>query len=365
MKSRTEIRNSIEFRKSQRNFNILKMLVKRHLKMIFADHMRMMYTLMVPVIIFIVYLLFLREMEINAVENELLRRNINLTSTDGQALAGQIHSIIDCWMFSGLLSISALTISLQTNALLVTDKENGVNRDFVSSPINKNILIISYFIYNFLITIFLTFIIWIVCLVTLGIYQGIGSYGDLGGFVLNARDIFTTIGITLFSCLLATLINTFICLFINTEGTLASVIAAFSAAAGFLMGAYMPISLLKPEGIQYLCAVFPLTYACALSRFGFLATPFTRLGLFIEGHPSLIAGAIFDGKPVTGAEVISTVENSFGYKVNFFGAASLGEGFSTLVVVVFIILFLGLNIAFAGRLAKLEKKPLFRKHNKN
>ena len=54
-----------------RNFHVLMMLTKRHLKMIFANHIRMMYTLMVPIVILVVYILFLRDMEIMAAENAL------------------------------------------------------------------------------------------------------------------------------------------------------------------------------------------------------------------------------------------------------------------------------------------------------
>lgn len=328
-----------------RNFHVLMMLTKRHLKMIFANHIRMMYTLMVPIVILVVYILFLRDMEIMAVENALYGEGIQ---TMDEGLMGQVRSIIDGWMMAGLLAISIITISLQTNSLIVEDKEHGINRDFVASPINKNVLIASYFLYNFIVTSILSLIIFVICMIT------IGAYGE---FMVSFVDFFSIFGIMLFSVLLSTLITTFVCLFINTEGVLASIIAVFSAGAGFLMGAYMPIAML-PKGIQYLCAVFPLTYPCALTRFAFLSTPFKRLGEYLAANPQLVP----EGHSVE--EILSLVETSFGYRIDFFGASNIGPDLSFVVTLVFMVLFLSLNIIFAGRLAKLERKTMIKPKNK-
>ena len=341
-------KNEVEFNLKQRNFHILWTLTKRHLKMIFSNHTRMMYTLMVPVVILIIYILFLRDLEITMAENTLSDIYQLSAGSLNSDLLKYVSSIIDSWMMSGLLAISIITISLQTNSLIVEDKEHGINRDFVSSPINKNILIISYFLYNFIVTSFLSIIVFVICMVTIGIY---------GEFMISFGDFFFILIIILFSTILSTLITTFVCLFINTEVVLASIIAIFSAGAGFLMGAYMPASML-PKGIQYFCAVFPLTYPCALTRFGFLKTPLAKLQEFLTSNPSLIPNGY------TCESLINVVEENFGYKVNFFGAANIGPNLSSLVMFAFIVLFLILNIIFAGRLARLEKKPLKIGNNK-
>lgn len=328
----------------QRHFNILFMLTRRHLKMIFANRIRMMYTLMVPVIILVVYILFLRQLEISSIQANLP----GLAANDNPQLLKHISTIVDSWMLSGLLSISTITVSLQINSLIVEDKEHGINRDFIASPVSRRVLIFSYFLYNFLVTALLSLVVFIICILFLAIQ---------GEFVMGAADFFGSLGVMLFSCILSTLITTFICLFVNAEGVLASIIAAFSAAAGFLMGAYMPISML-PTGIRYACAVFPLTYACALSRFGFLATPFVNLGNYLAANPSIVP------EGYTATQIMETIEGGFGYRIDFFGAAKIDVGYSALVVVVFLLLFLVLNILCSKRLAKIENKPLFRRAKK-
>jgi len=331
----------------KRNLNIFLTLTKRHLKMIFSNKIRMFYTLMVPIIILVIYIIFLRNMELTAVENELQKMAIDVNNKE---LMYKISMVVDAWMLSGIVSISSVTISLQTNSLIVEDKENGINKDFVSSPINKNILIASYFIYNFLITIFLTFLVLITSFIFLAFY---------GEMYLNFTDIITMFGTVFLTCIPTTLLTVFICIFIKTEPILASVIAIFSAAIGFLTGAYMPISMLaKP--IQYFCAFIPGTYSCSLIRFSFLENPINGLEAYLVANPNILPA----GKSAT--DVMNLIRNNFGFNVNFF-EMPLTPAYSVLVTGIFFIIFLILNLIFCGRLAKIEDKPIIekiKKHNK-
>ena len=329
MKNNTSFKN---------NLNIFFTLTKRHLKMIFSNKIRMFYTLMVPIIILIIYIIFLRNMELTAVENELLKRGIDVKNAE---LMKHISTIVDAWMLSGIVSISAVTISLQTNSLIVEDKENGVNKDFVSSPINKNILIASYFLYNFVITFFLTFLVLLTSFIFLAVY---------GEMYLNFTDIIMMIGTVFLTTIPTTLLTVFICIFIKTEPVLASVIAIFSAAIGFLTGAYMPISMLtKP--IQYLCAFIPGTYSTSLIRFSYLDSPINNLASYLKANPALLPSG------ETADSISELVINSFGYKVNFF-EMNVTPALSVLVTFIFFVIFLVLNIIFSKKLATVEDKPI-------
>lgn len=54
-----------------RGTEIFFQLTRRHLLVFFKNKVRVMYTLLVPVIIFAVYIFFLRELELSAVRNTL------------------------------------------------------------------------------------------------------------------------------------------------------------------------------------------------------------------------------------------------------------------------------------------------------
>ena len=131
-------------------------LVKRHLLVFFRNKLRMFFTLMVPFIIFVIYILFLRDLELNSVSSVLADLAEKHNAPEIKALSAnaefmkKVETLIDSWMLSGIIAISTMTVSLQTNTMIVADRETGVNKDFVSSPINRNLLIGSYFLFNFI-----------------------------------------------------------------------------------------------------------------------------------------------------------------------------------------------------------------------
>ena len=99
-------------------------LTRRHLLVLFRNKLRVFFTVMAPIIIFAVYILFLRNMELGTVESAILQLNLdkgyNLNYSE---IEKPIKCIVDSWMLSGIIAISSLTVSLQTNNIIVSDKE--------------------------------------------------------------------------------------------------------------------------------------------------------------------------------------------------------------------------------------------------
>ena len=298
-------------------------LTRRHLLVFFKNKVRLLYTLLVPVIIFAVYIFFLRNLELSTVENTLYRMGIE----PNEQLNKYIGTLVDSWMLSGIAALSTITVSLQTNTVFVEDKQSGVNRDFASAPIKRGALIGSYVIFNFLVTLLVCVVYLIICCVYLACMQE---------FFLDVLDFFTVFGVTLYATISSTLMTVFICAFIKTEGTMASLVAVFSTAVGFLIGAYMPLGML-PNWVQTLCAFIPGTYACALLRYSFMATPIAELEHYVVEVMQL----------VNGQELIAELTGSFGYNLEFF-AVTVGPAYQTLALTVFNIVFLVLNI-FSGK----------------
>ena len=325
-----------------RNADIFFQLTRRHLLVFFKNKIRLFYTLLVPVIIFVVYLFFLRDLELSGIKSSLVQ--MGLESSDSEmrtvidgllqdaAFWKHVNTLVDSWMLSGIIGLSAITVSLQTNAVIVEDKENGVNRDFVSSPIPKNLLIGSYFFFNFIVTILVCFAFLLVCLIYLA---------AAGEFVLTFVDFLTVLTVMLFSTISATLVTVFICSAIKAEGTLASVVALFSTAVGFLIGAYMPLGML-PSWVQGICGFIPGTYSCSLLRYGFMSTPIARLSEYLTGTLQLSGGA----------ELMSELTGNFGYRLNFFGIV-VNEQMQAVALAVFIVIFLCLNIGVGKNLASV------------
>ena len=228
----------------QNYFEQLGKLTKRHLLVFFNNRMRVFFTLMVPFIVFVIYIFFLRNLELLTVKDVFSDSTIdelkNFDPSGNTQVNKYVGAILDSWMLSGIMAFSTLTVSLQTNNIIVADKENGINRDFASSPVSNTVLIISYFVYSFVVTLIVSFIFLIVCFIYLAC---------LGEFWLNFVDVLTILGVLLYSTVNSVLFTVFICSFVSKDMTMVSILTVFSSAIGFLIGAYMPFYMM-PAAVQ-------------------------------------------------------------------------------------------------------------------
>lgn len=308
-------------------------LTKRHMLVLFRNKIRMFFTVMAPLIIFAVYILFLRNLELESVQSAINQINTELKLGTPITYAEHqkaIETVVDSWMLSGIIAISTITVSLQTNNIIVNDKENGVNRDFASSPINKGLLIASYFLYNIIVTVFICFIFLMVCLIYLAC---------LGEFTINFVNFLQIFAIMVYSSISSVLFTVFICSFIKRDATMGSIVMIFSTAVGFIMGAYMPLGMM-PSWVGTLCGFFPGTYTCSLLRYAFLSTPISNMVAQL--------GAIEGG-----AELIQSVNTSFGFNLQFFGA-SITPGYQALTLALFSLFLIILNIFSSAHLVKVS-----------
>ncbi len=318
-----------------RYFSIFFQLTKRHLLVFFRNKVRLMYTLLVPVIIFAVYLLFLRGLELSMVQNILTDPALGLSAevAADARLHKCIETVVDSWMLSGIIGLSTITVALQTNTVIVEDKQNGVNRDFASSPIPKDLLVASYFLYNFIVSALICLAFYLICLVYLA---------AAGEFVLSFGTVLFSLIIMFFATVASTLMTVFICSFVKTEGTMMSIVAIFSTAVGFLIGAYMPLGMM-PDWVQGICGFIPGTYACSLLRYAFMETPLLRLTAYAQG---------LDIPAETLSSMLSELSGTFGYNFSFFGIP-VSPQFQALALAVYLLLFLVLNIGAGRKLAEV------------
>lgn len=318
-------------------WNALCYLVKRHIMVFFKNKSSVLFTLMVPLVVLAVYAIFLRPMEVKQLDDVIAERlgllyDPETASMEVLDLVHKVRGIADEWMISGVLSVSCITVSLNTNSVMVHDKETGITKDFISSPINPSTIVVSYSIFNALVTFAVNFIVFFVCLIYLW------GYGAILPDVVSSLAI---IGIIVLSTISATLFTYFICSFINTGSTLASVTAIFSAGIGFLCGAYLPASMM-PRPVQYLTLFFPGAYSSGLFRNYFMGTPFVELGtsLLEASNNGLLSASQSQVE-----EFVQEVESSFSLSMDFFGARVPVSAMS-LVVLAFIGIFLVLDIFF-------------------
>ena len=303
-------------------------LTKRHLLVFLKNVPSVIFTLMVPLTVLAVYIVFLRPMEIAQIKQTLIANGIIYdTATEaGELFLHGVYGIADTWMISGVLSVSCITVSLNANVVLVRDKEREIAKDFISSPILPTTIVSSYFLFNLIVTFVTNLIVYFICLIYLACY---------GAYMITLLDFFAIIGVILYSSVSASLLMFFICSFITTESVMSPIVAIVSAAVGFLIGAFLP-SGTGPVYIEYVTMFFPGTYSTGLFRNYFMRNPLAQL----KKAPELSSEA--------GQKFVENLENQFSLNLNFFGHR-VNPTVMSLVILLFITVFAVLCCVFSSK----------------
>ena len=283
------------------------LLVRRGLKIFLKDKMSVFFSLLAPLIVLVLFILFLREMQLDS-----LRAAMEGVPVDEKLLG----AFIDGWMLAGVMGVSCITVSFSANNIMVQDKQRGVIADALASPVKRGVLTASYFVYNFVVTV-------VICAAVLA--AGL-IYLACSGWYLSFADTANILALLVVSALSATVISVFICSFIKSESALGGLVGIMSAAIGFLCGAYFPLSML-PQWIGYIVLFIPGTYSAGLFR-----------NFFMRGALEEISAAL------PGAE--ASLRESYSLSLDFFGV-EIGAGTKYLVFAVVTVLFIVLNFLVA------------------
>lgn len=225
----------------------LLILIKRNIKLFFKDKGMFFTSLITPIILLALYIIFLGD-----VYKESFISSLPDTVKPSESI---INGIVGGEMISSILSISSVTIAFCSNFLMVQDKANGSIRDLNISPTKRHIIFISYFVSTIISTIIICYIGTFISFIYLAV---MGFYLSFSNILLILLDVFLLI---LFATILSSIIN----IFLSTQGQISAVGTIVSAGYGFLCGAYFPINSLD-KTIQNIMVFLPGTYGTTLLR---------------------------------------------------------------------------------------------------
>ncbi len=302
--------------KTADEFYAFSQLVRRHCKVFLKDGMAVFFSLLAPIIVFMLYVLFLGDIQADTVAGFF---------PDGVPVPDdEVRAFVDSWMVSGVLGVACITVSFSANSIMVQDKCRGQIRDCLVSPVRRETVTLAYFAFNYIVTVAVVTLVCMLCFVYLG---------ATGRFFMTAGEAFAVIGTILFSSLSSTLFSVLVCALFRTEGALSGFVGIVSAAIGFLIGAYMPLSAF-PAGVEYLAALLPGTHSAGLLRNFLMSGALDNLA---AGLPD----AVRDG-----------IAEAFSMKLDFFGIAA-GTDVMAIYIAGSIVLFAALNIVLGTRLLNL------------
>ena len=281
---------------------MLGMLIKRSLNIFLKDKMSVFFSLLAPLLVLALYVLFLADIQVDAVKS-----NFENVPIDDKL----IKNFVDAWMLAGVISVACITVSFSAQNIMIADKERGVLVDILSSPIPRGLIGVAYLISNIIISLCLCYIVLAISFV----------YMAISGWTLSVSDVFLLLALTLVSVVSAGTLSTLICFAVKTNAQHGAFVGITSALIGFLIGAYMPVSMF-PKAVQYITLFVPGTYSAALFR-----------NLFMDGALEKIA----DIAPIADNEL----RKAFSMELDFFGT-TIGANIQLAIFIAFTVLTFGI-----------------------
>lgn len=282
----------------------MKLLIQRNFYLYFRNKSGIFFSLLGAMVSFFLYIIFLKE---SFIENW---SNFN-----------HKIEILDYWLLSGTLAITAITTTLSGLSQFVQDKEKGVDKDWIVTDLSNFKLKLSYIFSATIIGLIMQ--IFVASLMTI-------YFHFIDSIQLFNKNILMMLCIMLINSFLSTMINFLIVQKINHLDNFGRVSSIISTVTGFFVGVYIPIGSL-PNIVQSIMKIFPGNYVASLFR-----------QLFLN---DLVSNSF------TNVNKINEFNAFMGIKIKFLGFLNFNETFGILFLMLIISLFMGFILSFK----KLDK----------
>ena len=226
--------------------------IKRNVLLFFKDWQSILFSLLTSIIVLVLYLLFLKGTFVSAIQSAM-EQYPGLASMVPQK---DIDMFANLFLLSGILGSAMISVPFSCITVLVKDRANKVDYDILSTPLKREQIIFAYFVSAVLTSTLLTDIILAVGLI------GIRMQGNM---YLNISQVVKAFSIIALGSISASAIFMIIVLFFKTVSACEAFFGILSAASGFVIGAYIPISQFS-DGVQTVCNLFPASQITIMLR---------------------------------------------------------------------------------------------------
>ncbi|WP_026520890.1 ABC transporter permease [Butyrivibrio sp. VCB2001] len=224
-------------------------LTKRNMLVFFTDKGTLFFSMLTPMIILLLYILFLKNSLLSSLQDAA-------TGLENLVAAKDMAQFVNGLLLTGIISSALITIPYNALEIIVRDREDRVDLDMLSTPVKRFEIILSYF-FAAVISAFMQ------AMVVLAV--GIGILNMSGDMYLTALDIVKLVGAVFLGTVSSTSVFMVVMMFFKSMGTCGAFMGILSAVSGFVIGAYMPLSQFNKE-IQNVCNLVPATGITVLIR---------------------------------------------------------------------------------------------------
>lgn len=272
----------------------LKGLIYRNIKVYFNDKGKIFFSILTPIIVLLLYSLFLAKNYDVFLENIFNEFNINKV---------YINKMISALILSSTLGVTLITVPFQCTLQFLEDKDKKIILDLSATGLNSRKRLFSYIISSAVSSIIVSIIIFSLSLIIFGVKYDMQ--------LAISQIIYILLLILLGSISAVIMFLPIIILFKNLSSA-NGIYALVSSISGFVIGAYIPLTQFSSL-IQSICSLFPATEITALIKKVLLSDIINEISLFV---PSTVRDS-FSSELKKGF----SINNYFnGYEISIFTA---------------------------------------------
>jgi len=220
-------------------------LVHRNVQAFWRDRMTVFFSLMSPIILFILFMIFFRRTIAELVLSYI-----------PTAVEADAYAACDEWLFASVATLATFTSSLGMLTGFVEDRVSGRFADYLVAPVKRWQLALSYILATWLVSFVLS-----VILLFIGQAWALGHDQPLMSVTQDLNCVF---GILLGSMVFSAF-NTFIVTYTTTQGGFGGYSIIMGTAMGFLSFSYVPPANLS-DTINTALSAMPFAQVAAIIR---------------------------------------------------------------------------------------------------
>ena len=222
---------------------------RRNMLIYFKDFLAVLFSLLTSIIFFLLYILFLKGTFVDALTGSMKGLENIVSANDIDMFANGI-------LLSGILGSAIITVPYTCLQTIVKDKEAGVDSDICATPMKRWKIVLSYFTASSICAFIMTSLI---------LTAGLAVLSFMGDPHISAGSVFAAYGTVLLGCVSSTALFMVLMLMFKSSSTSTAFFGILSAAAGFIIGAYIPLSQFS-DGVQSFCNLFPAWHITSMFR---------------------------------------------------------------------------------------------------
>lgn len=264
-------------------------LTKRHIQVFYRDKGAVFFSLLSPLIVFLLFLLFLGATQLTSLKE-------SLPNVDESKLSLFINS----WAYAGIVMTTAITTGLAALGVFVADRESGRFTDFAISPVPRWKVVVSYLLATASIATIITTVVYIAAQIHL-LMQG--------ATIPTPEILIQTVGRYLLIVFSFAALSSLVITFIKSNSVFTSLSVIVGTGIGFMAGIYVPLGIMSASVANVLNAL-PFAQAAVLLREPFVSVPLENIG---EGQPVQVVQhlteiyglqAVIDGHIISSSTII-------------------------------------------------------------